>query len=127
MIKTMRHYFKDIFHWLDQIPDWRDPKRIRYRVGELVGAGLTIFLLRLESRRRLNEEQEGGRFDTDASRFFHGRRIAHGDSMNSFLRRLDGESWPPPVAVAQWSEGAPAVPVDHRDQPSWTGGPRVGL
>jgi hypothetical protein len=81
----MRHYFQDLFGWIDQIPDGRDPKRIRYRVRELIGTGRLMFLLKLESRRQLNEERGQEPFDTNASGFFHGWGIAPGDSVNYFL------------------------------------------
>lgn len=87
----MRHYFQDLFRWIDQIPDGRDPKRIRYRVRELIGTGLLMLLLKLESRRQLNEERGRGQCDAHARGFFHGRGIAHGDSVNSFLRPVEVE------------------------------------
>lgn len=87
----MRHYFQDLFRWIDQIVDWRDENRIRYRVRDLIGTGLMMFMLKLASRRQLNEERGRGSFDANASGFFHGRGIAHGDSVNYFLSRLEVE------------------------------------
>jgi hypothetical protein len=86
--KTIKHYFQSFFEWLDQIPDWRDQDRITYTVRELMGTGLSMFLLKLESRRQWNEERGRDQFDTNASAFFQAGRIAHGDSLNYFLRGL---------------------------------------
>ena len=47
------------------MPDWRDPKRIRYRVRDLLGTGLMIFLLKLGSRRQWNEERGRDQFDSN--------------------------------------------------------------
>jgi len=85
----MRHSFQDLFRWIDQIPDERDPNRIRYRVRELMGTGRLILLLKLESRRQLNEERGRGPFEANASGFFHGWGIAPGDSVNYVLRQVE--------------------------------------
>jgi hypothetical protein len=87
--KTIRHYFKDFFKWMDEIPDWRESKRIKYSVRDMIGTGLMIFLLKLESRRGLNEQRGRGQFEANVRGLLHVEGVAHGDSLNKFLSNLD--------------------------------------
>jgi hypothetical protein len=87
--KTIRHYFKDFFKWIDEIPDWREPKKIKYSVRDMIATGLMIFLLKLESRRGLNEQRGRGSFEANIQGLLHAEGVAHGDSLNYFLSSLD--------------------------------------
>jgi len=54
---------KDFFQWINDIADWRDQKKIKYGVRDLIATGLMIFLLKLESRHRFNEQRGRGEFN----------------------------------------------------------------
>lgn len=87
--KTIRHFFPKFFNWIDQIPDWRDQKRIKYKAKDMITSGMLIFLLKRKSRRGLNEQRGRDEFDSNCKGLFSLEGIAHGDSINYFLKPLD--------------------------------------
>lgn len=88
--KTIRHFFKGFSQWVkDEIPDWRDQRKIDYSVRDMIATGILIFLLKLGSRRALNEQRDRGAFVSNAKGLFHAKGIAHGDSLSNFLKKLE--------------------------------------
>ena len=59
MALTVGHFFPDLNHWLDRLPDTREPKMIVYETRFLGWWGIQLYLLQLGSRRQLD-------FDLDA-------------------------------------------------------------
>lgn len=51
--KTVIHFFPELRHWLDAMPDPRCPARITYPVRSLFWSGTLMFLFHLSARRRL--------------------------------------------------------------------------
>jgi len=56
LVLTVRHFFPQLNHWLDQLPDTRDPEAITYPTRFLAWWGLGLYLFQLGSRRQLDFE-----------------------------------------------------------------------
>lgn len=58
-MQTVRHFFPELNHWLDRLPDTRDQDAIEYDRRFLAWWGIALYLFQLGSRRQLD-------FDLDA-------------------------------------------------------------
>ena len=96
LAKTVNHFFPDLFDWLGQVRDKRDQDRITYGRRFLIWMGLTLFLLKLGSRRQL-------RFELDTPPALANlialsreeqEKVAHSDTLNYFLGNVPAASLP---------------------------------
>jgi len=60
LVQTVRHFFPDLNHWLDRLPDSRDQEAIIYPRRFLAWWGIALYLLQLSSRRQLDYELRDG-------------------------------------------------------------------
>jgi hypothetical protein len=56
LVLTVRHFFPELNHWLDQLPDTRDPEAVTYPTRFMGWWGLGLYLFQLGSRRQLDFE-----------------------------------------------------------------------
>lgn len=95
--KTMRHFYPKFIQWLGEIPDPRNPNMITYKSELLLLAGVFLFLFKLESRRNINFKLAEQEFVSSLLRWLKMEgvsheeiiRIAHGDTVEYFIRRLE--------------------------------------
>lgn len=59
-VHTVRHFFPDLRHWLDQFPDHRNPEYVVYDKRFLLLWGISLFVFQLGSRRQLDYQLRGG-------------------------------------------------------------------
>jgi hypothetical protein len=59
VLKTVRHFFPRLQERLDELPDRRSPKRIRYPARVLVWEAILLFIFQLPARRRLRFDLNG--------------------------------------------------------------------
>jgi hypothetical protein len=88
--KTMDHQFPDLYDKLEAIPDCRTQPR--YRLVELLVAGLAMFLFKKGSRNAMNNEREDPRFRAQYERLFN-VRLPHMDTVEDVLEVLDAQQF----------------------------------
>jgi hypothetical protein len=54
LVRTIRHFFPQLNDWLDDLPEPRQPQRLKYHRRFLVWVGLFLFLCKLGSRRQID-------------------------------------------------------------------------
>jgi len=97
----VRHFFPRLPHWLESLPDPRDPLRIVYPQETLLWGGLMMFLTHLGSRRQFNYEgrDSSGWMANLATLADHTlTTVPHGDTIAYYLERLPPE---PLAAIPQ--------------------------
>ncbi|MDQ6608381.1 MAG: hypothetical protein M3Y85_00975 [Bacteroidota bacterium] len=87
MHKTIRHYFPDLFERFNNFTDQR--KRSTYEVCELLTGCVAMFLLRETSRNAVNNDRKEASFRENYCKIF-GQRLPHLDTVDDYLRLLDG-------------------------------------
>jgi len=85
MLKTIRHYFPDLFERMELLEDHR--KRRAYTVAELVTGCVAIFLFKETSRNAINNDRKEDQFRKNYKRVFK-LSLPHMDTVEDFLRLL---------------------------------------
>ncbi|MBV8084988.1 MAG: hypothetical protein JO247_09250 [Chloroflexi bacterium] len=97
MVQTVRHFFPELNHWLDRLPDRRDRDAITYTTRFLAWWGIGLYLFQLGARRQLDYElRDGG-----ASVLANFNRLAQTDqatlpvhdTLDYFLGRVALAGW----------------------------------
>ena len=86
MLKTIRHFFPDLFERMYLFEDHR--KRKDYTVAELVTGCIALFLFKEASRNAINNDRKEAQFRKNYERAFK-LRLPHMDTVEDFLRQLD--------------------------------------
>ena len=86
--RTLSHYFPDLSHALNQLPDPRN--HIQYEPAELVMAGISLFMLKQGSRNNYNNARKDPQLLENYHAMFH-MRLPHLDSTDGFFRVLPEE------------------------------------
>lgn len=91
--KTLRHFFPKLRHWLDTVPDPRDPSRITYPLRSLLWVGVLMFLFHLSARRRLRYDfnSEGALPNLNDLAGTELQTLPHPDTLAYLLERLSPE------------------------------------
>lgn len=85
MVKTIRHYFPDLFDRMNLFEDHR--KRKAYSVAELVTGCIALFLFKEASRNAINNDRKELQFRKNYERTFK-LSLPHMDTVDDFLRLL---------------------------------------
>lgn len=86
--KTLSHYFPDLSHALNQLPDPRN--HIQYEPAELVMAGISLFMLKQGSRNNFNNARKDPCLLENYHSLFD-KRLPHLDSTDRYFRDLPEE------------------------------------
>ena len=98
LLGTVRHYFPEFNHWLDDLPDRRCPDAITDDRRFLAWWGIALYLLQLGSRRQLDFHLDArGTCVVDnlnrLARTAQTSRPVH-DTLDYFVGRCDLDGWP---------------------------------
>jgi hypothetical protein len=94
----VRHFFPRLPHWLESLPDPRDPLKIVYSQKTLLWGGLMMFLAHLGSRRQFNYEGRDSAGWMANLATLAGNdltTVPHGDTIAYYLERLPAEHLAP--------------------------------
>ncbi|MCP4399052.1 MAG: transposase family protein, partial [bacterium] len=83
---TIAHYFPDLYDLLREIPDCRHQSE--YRLVEILGAGLFLFVFKKGSRNAMNNERDEPEFQRNYMRLFT-LKLPHMDTVDHVLAVLD--------------------------------------
>ena len=82
MLKTIRHYFPDLFERMELLEDHR--KRRAYTVAELVTGCVAIFLFKETSRNAINNDRKEDQFRKNYKGIFK-LSLPHMDTVEDFF------------------------------------------
>jgi hypothetical protein len=88
MLKSMNHFFPDLFIKLNEIDDFR--KRSQYEISELIFAAISISLFKAGSRNSFNNMANENQFSRNYMEAF-GLSLPHLDSVDLVLRQIPNE------------------------------------
>lgn len=86
---TAWHFFGDIRGMFSGITDPRQPKKIRYQVGDLAFTAIFMFMCGLQARRQIAYLIRGGRGDDQFREVFGAPTCPHGDTLNNAFAAID--------------------------------------
>lgn len=91
LYKTLHHFFPSFQNWLKQINDPRNQNSMIYTLPTLLWIGISLFLLKLSSRRQVNFEFNSKQFMVNLSLFTETgiEKIAHDGTLAYLLERLN--------------------------------------
>ena len=89
MLKSMNHFFPDLFIKLNEIDDFR--KRSQYEMSELIFAAISISLFKVGSRNSFNNMANENKFSRSYLEAF-GLSIPHLDSVDLVFRQIPNET-----------------------------------
>ena len=95
LTRTIAHYWPDFRRRLSSVNDTRDKSRITYGTGFLAWMGLTVFLLKLGSRRQVRFELASPAALANLNRLSGCQQetLAHGDTVHHFLGHVHPGEW----------------------------------
>jgi len=88
MLKTIRHYFPDLFERMELLEDHR--QRRAYTIAELVTGCIALFLFKEASRNAINNDRKEEQFRKNYERIFK-LSLPHMDTVDDFLRLLSAD------------------------------------
>ena len=91
--RTIRHCFPDLVKWLGNLPDQRNPGKIKYSVRHLTYSAMMMFITQAGSRQQHNANRDSGPFGLNMRKLSEGKEltVAHGDTIAYYLERLAPE------------------------------------